>query len=113
MQPTDNNQETIQPVQNLVTPPVLPPIQNTTSSNKMIVWIVVILVLIILAAGGAYWYLNYKQTIQQIEVTQQPTAVPSPTPVSLNDLEGDLNSIDAEASTSGFETVDSDLNGLK
>ncbi len=91
---------------------MLPPMPNTTNSHKMVVSMVVILVLIILGAGGAYWYMNNKQSMKPIEATQQPVVVPSATPESQDNLEKDLNAVDAEASASGLNAVDSDLKGL-
>ncbi len=116
VQPTANNpQATIasQPIQSATpTPPELPPMPSAGGNHKMIVGVVIVLVIIILGVGGVYWYMNNKQSMKQAETNKQATVTPAPTPESQDNLEKDLNSIDAEASASGIDSVDSDLKGL-
>lgn len=83
--------------------------QPVGEDNKMGLWLLVGLVLVIVVVGGIYWYLSNQQTAQNTPVLKTSTK----STITEENLEEELNSIDAEASGSNdFKAVDSDIQGL-
>ena len=80
------------------------------SDNKMVWWLAGGLVVIILVVGGIYWYLSKQQSAV---VPSQTGSSQTPVPQVQENLENDINAVDAEAPVeSDFSSVDQDLQSL-
>lgn len=112
----DNNNLTPQtPIAN-PPQPVIPQNPNPAPSpgNKMILWFVIGLVVVAGLVGGIYLYLS-RQTAstEQITAKQQTIVQPKPSPEETIDaLDRDLNSVDAENPNTDFVSIDQDLQQL-
>ena len=93
--------------------PVQQPPQAKVGSHKGIMWLVGGLIIGVLALGGIYLFLNSKQAANkqstQTDNTTTPSAIPS---AQSESLDQQLNSVNVEATDSGFTSVDSDLSNL-
>jgi len=102
-------------------PPAAPVIPETpqpaavptpeSGGGKTKLWIIIGLVVLLLILGGVYFYLS-SQKNEAPEDLPQTTTQASPTPVPINNLESDANSIEIESTDGDFATVDADLKNL-
>lgn len=106
---------TIPPEPQPQTPQVNPQIQvsdaPSNGSNNLILWFVIGLVIIVLVVGGMYFFLSKQQAAPPV---QAPITQVSPSPSPQENLEGDLNSVNADVAgaNADFTAVDQDLQQL-
>lgn len=98
------------PASSASVPPVAEGNEHNSSSGKMILMFVIGLVIIVTLVGGIYFYMSS----QQADSPEETAAVQTPVPAQKEDLEGDLNSINIDISTTSadFAPVDRDLDSL-
>lgn len=99
-------QQPVEPTPTTQPTPVVVPPAEPEGSNKMVLWLILGLVVIVLVVGGIYLYLSQQQGAET-GVTQ-----PTPTPVTEENLENELNTIDVAGSDQDFTAIDQDLQSL-
>lgn len=126
MDPTQTQQQPIQPTPQVAPPLVnptpapqqqIPPAQNPTdapkSLNKVFVVVAGIFVLLLITGTGAYYFLGQKQSTQQIAQTTPQTQLPTTVPtIAQTAEEKEIESIDIETLDADFADIEKDLAGL-
>lgn len=101
-----NQTSPVQPASAAQTMNVMAAQQSNGPGGKLKMVLVVLVILLIIAGGGYYLYsLNNQGLSKQTQTQDQSTN-------SLNQLQGEVNSIEVGSTDSDFAEVDKDLQGL-